>query len=110
MEDDLNTADALSTLFEFTRYANTVLDVDMDKETVQAALDTMQTMGDCLGLLYKEKEGIEDEEILKLIEEREEARKEKNYARADEIRDLLKEKGIQLKDTPTGVKFSRIES
>ena len=108
MDDDLNTADAISCLFDYIRLVNGAVDENSSIAFVEKALEDLKMMGDVLGILYKEKEAIQDEEILKLIEEREEARRNKDYACADEIRDQLKAQGIELKDTRTGVKFSRI--
>lgn len=75
------------------------------KEFAKASLDTLMEFADVLGLLQTEEDNAVGEEIQRLIDERQEARKAKNFARADEIRDLLKEKGITLKDTPQGVQI-----
>ncbi|WP_069651011.1 cysteine--tRNA ligase [Caloranaerobacter ferrireducens] len=107
MEDDLNTADAISALFELVRYANTNINAESPKEVVKKAYDTLMELSGILGILSK-KEEIVDEEIIKLIEERNKARKEKNYQLADKIRDELKEKGILLEDTKEGTKWRRI--
>lgn len=107
MEDDLNTADAISALFELVRYANTNINAESSKEVVEKAYDTLMELSGILGMLSK-KEEIVDEEIIKLIEERNKARKEKNYQLADKIRDELKEKGILLEDTKEGTKWRRI--
>ncbi|KGG79658.1 cysteinyl-tRNA synthetase [Caloranaerobacter azorensis H53214] len=107
MEDDLNTADAISTLFELVRYANTNINTESPKEIVKKAYDILIELSSILGILSK-KEEIVDEEIIKLIEERNRARKERNYQLADKIRDELKEKGIILEDTKEGTKWRRI--
>ncbi len=108
MEDDLNTADGISALFEMVRFGNGAFNGKSNRKVIGEALEKLNIIGEALGILYKEKEGIEDSEILALIEERTQARQAKNYARADEIRDLLKEKGIEIKDTSAGVKFTRV--
>ncbi|WP_427340413.1 cysteine--tRNA ligase [Caloranaerobacter sp. DY30410] len=107
MEDDLNTADAISALFELVRYANTNINAESPKEVVKKVYDTLMELSGILGILSK-KEEIVDEEIIKLIEERNKARKEKNYQLADKIRDELKQKGILLEDTKEGTKWRRI--
>lgn len=75
------------------------------KEYAKAALDLLTELTGVLGLLQQEEDDSIDDEIQKLVDERQEARKAKNFARADEIRDMLKEKGIILKDTPQGVQI-----
>ena len=105
MDDDLNTADAISAVFELITAINTAVKDGATKEFAQKSLKTLMDFADVLGLLQgKADEGV-DPEIQKLVDERQEARKAKNFARADEIRDLLKEKGITLKDTPQGVQI-----
>lgn len=105
MDDDLNTADAISAVFELITAINTAVKDGATKEFAQKSLKTLMEFADVLGLLQgKADEGV-DPEIQKLVDERQEARKAKNFARADEIRDLLKEKGITLKDTPQGVQI-----
>ena len=107
MDDDLNTADAISAVFELITAINTAVKDGATKEFAQKSLKTLMEFADVLGLLQgKADEGV-DPEIQKLVDERQEARKAKNFARADEIRDLLKEKGITLKDTPQGVQWTR---
>lgn len=109
MDDDLNTADAISVVFELITAINTAVKDGASKEFAQKALDVLMELATVLGLLQQEKEEtVEIEpEIQALIDERQEARKAKNFARADEIRDILKEKGITLKDTPQGVQVIR---
>lgn len=108
MDDDLNTADAISVIFDIVYAANTDLsnDKQVSKEAAKKALDTIAELGGVLGLFAKTEEKPLDEEIEAMIEERNKARAEKNWAKADEIRDKLKEMHIVLKDTPMGVKWS----
>ena len=107
MDDDLNTADAISSLFELTKFINTRIDKNTSKSILIYAYDTMMELSKVLGILEKEDEILEDE-ITQLIEKRTEARKNKDYKLSDEIRDALKEKGIVLEDTSDGVKWKRI--
>ncbi len=108
MEDDLNTADAISAVFELIRDVNTATKEHVSKEFATKCLALLDELTTVLGLLRKDShEESLDEELQTLIEERQEARKTKNFARADEIRDLLKAKGITLKDTPQGVQIVR---
>ena len=110
MDDDLNTADAISAVFELITAINTAVKDGASKEFAQKALDLLMEPATVLGLLQQEtsEEVTEVEpEIQSLIDERQAARKAKNFARADEIRDILKEKGITLKDTPQGVQIIR---
>ena len=111
MDDDLNTADAISAIFEIVYALNTGLS-DTDKNAtaiINKGMDLIHELGGVLGLFEKKVDKTLDDEIEKLIEERNEARANKNWARADEIRDKLKEMNIVLKDTPTGVQWSYIE-
>ena len=107
MDDDFNTADAISVVFELVRLANSNVNEDGTKAFVQSLLDELLELGDILGLVFETKEEILDEEIEKLIEERQVARKGRNFQRADEIRAELLEKGIVLEDTREGVKWKR---
>ncbi len=113
MDDDLNTADAMGVVFEMVRDANTTLvGVDgVSKQSVQSALDMLGELTGVLGLLYERGQEKEDDDLTahveELIEKRAQARKEKNWAEADRIRDQLKEEGIVLEDTPQGVKWSK---
>ena len=109
MEDDLNTADAISVLFELVREINTVLSGEVSKEFVKAAGDIFAELTDVLGLVYVEKEDSLDDEIEKLIAERTQARKNKDWATADKIRDQLKAMNIVLEDTPQGIKWHKAE-
>lgn len=107
MDDDFNTADAISAIFELVKFANTKASGESSKEFLQGLLDEIRLLSDICGLIVDKKEEMLDEEIEALIEERQTARKEKNFKRADEIRDLLLEKGIVLKDTREGVKWTK---
>ncbi len=107
MDDDLNTADAVSAVFELVTAINTAVKDGASKEFAAEALKTLMEFADVLGILQKnDEEGI-DSELQALIDERQAARKAKNFARADEIRDMLAAKGITLKDTPQGVQIIR---
>ncbi|MFR6259054.1 MAG: DALR domain-containing protein, partial [Anaerovoracaceae bacterium] len=105
MDDDLNTADAISAIFELITAINTDVKNGCSKEFAQKCLDILMELAGVVGLLQKEEDDSIDDDIKALVDERQEARKAKNFARADEIRDILKEKGITLKDTPQGVQI-----
>lgn len=107
MEDDLNTADAISSIFELVKYTNTNFDKNTSKEVVKRALNVLMELTKVLGILSKKDEILEDE-ILDLISKRNKAREEKDYKLSDEIRDSLKEKGIILEDAKDGVKWKRV--
>ena len=107
MDDDLNTSDAISKIFELIRYTNT-FDENTDLKVVRGAFKLLSDFASILGLLYKEKDDNLDEKVEKLIEERQQARKDKDFKRADEIRDILKEMNIELKDTRNGVVWKRV--
>jgi cysteinyl-tRNA synthetase len=107
MDDDFNTADAISVIFELVKFANTTLNGSVSKLFLQNILETIVKLSDVCGLIVNRIEEILDEEIESLIAERQAARKEKNFKRSDEIRDLLLEKGIVLEDTREGVKWKR---
>ena len=108
LADDLNTADALGTLFSLVKEINILITTEQGINTLKACEETFLRLADVLGFLYVKQEESVDEEIENLILERTEARKNKNFARADEIRDILKEKGIELLDTKDGVKWRKI--
>ena len=108
MDDDFNTADALAAVFELVKFVNTNVQEGSSKEFAGHTLEVMTKLCDVLGLTLEKKEEILDEEIENLIAERQAARKAKDFARADEIRGLLLDKGIELKDTREGVKWKRI--
>ena len=107
MDDDFNTADAIAAIFELVKYANSNVTAENTKAFINTVKEKIVSLADILGLIVEKEEEILDSEIEKLIEERQAARKEKNFARADEIRNLLLEKGIVLKDTREGVKWER---
>ena len=107
MDDDFNTADGISAVFELVKFINTHASAENTKGYLNALYDRLKTLCDVLGILLEKEEEILDAEIENLIAERQAARKEKNFARADEIRDLLLEKGIILKDTREGVQWKR---
>ena len=107
MDDDFNTADAIAAIFELVKYANTTATAESSKEYLRGLLDRIVKLGDVLGLILDKKEELLDADIEKLIEERQGARKERNFQRADEIRAELLEKGIVLEDTREGVKWKR---
>ena len=107
MDDDLNTADAISAIFELVKFANTTISDDSTSAYAKALYDTLSKLCDILGIVIKEDKGMLDDEIERLIGERQQARKDRNFARADEIRDLLTEKGIILEDTREGVRWKR---
>lgn len=105
MEEDLNTADAISVIFELVREINTYANEHSTKEFLEKSYQLFLELTGVLGLLQKEKDNVLDDEIESLVEEREKARKDKNFKRADEIRDILKEKGITLEDTSQGIRI-----
>ncbi len=107
MDDDLNTADAISVIFELVKYANVNVTEKSTKATVELVLNTVTKLCDILGIITEKKKEILDSDIEALIEERQAARKAKNFARADEIRDQLSDMGIILEDTREGVKWKR---
>ena len=107
MDDDFNTADAVAAIFDLVKYINTTTDAESSKEYLQKLFDLLVKLTGVLGLIVDKKEEILDEDIEKLIEERQAARKAKDFARADAIRDELLEKGIILKDTREGVQWKR---
>ena len=107
MEDDFNTADAVSAIFELVKFSNTNTSAESSKEFMQKLLDLIVKLSDVLGIIVEREEELLDEDIEKLIEERQNARKAKDFARADQIRDELLEKGIILKDTREGVQWKK---
>lgn len=109
MDDDLNTADAIAAIFDIVYLANTEITADTSKNIIKKAIDTIHELGNVLGLFEKKIEKNIDEEVEALIEKRNKARSEKNWAEADAIRDKLKEMNIVLKDTPNGVQWSFAE-
>nr|WP_330397505.1 cysteine--tRNA ligase [Lachnoclostridium sp. An196] len=107
MDDDFNTADAIAAIFDLVKFANTTADEKSSKAYAETLCEKIQGLCDIMGLITEKKEELLDEDIEKLIEERQAARKAKNFARADEIRAELLEKGIVLEDTREGVKWKR---
>lgn len=107
MEDDLNTADAISVIFELVKLANSSISSDNARSVIAEVYDTIGRLCDVLGIITKTEKEILDADVEALIEERQAARKAKNFARADEIRDTLSAQGIILEDTREGVKWKR---
>ena len=108
MDDDFNTADAISVIFELVKFANTNTGENSSREFAGKLAEEIVRLSDICGLLVRKQAQILDEEIENLIEERKQARKAKDFARADAIRSELLEKGIVLEDTREGVKWKRI--
>jgi cysteinyl-tRNA synthetase len=112
MDNDFNTADAITVLFDMVREANQLMTGDeVKKSLIEAYLSLFAELGDVLGITFGEAEqatgGPSNEEIEALVAERTQARKDRNFARADEIRNQLQEMGIVLEDTPQGVRWHR---
>ncbi len=108
MEDDLNTARATGALFTLARDINTFIAKGPKKDSLQSAYDTFMELAGVLGILYRREEADEDSAIEALLEERKAARANKDFARADAIRDELFEKGIAIEDTREGTLWKRI--
>lgn len=112
MEDDFNTADAISIIFELVKFANTYAKEGASKPFVEAVLKLFNELTDILGLIYNRngnnEDGLSDEEIKAYIEKRTAAKKAKDFAEADRIRDYLKDQGVLIEDTREGVRFKRI--
>lgn len=109
MDDDLNTAGATAAIFDIVYIANTELDAQSPKSILEKALGMIRELGGIMGLFCRREEKSIDKEVEELIEKRNKARAEKNWAQADAIRDKLKEMNIVLKDTPNGVQWSFAE-
>ncbi|GKX68796.1 cysteine--tRNA ligase [Inconstantimicrobium mannanitabidum] len=107
MDDDFNTADAITVLFDLVKDINSNITGESSKAVINGALSLLRELGGPLGILQKSTQGDLDQEIEKLIEERQKARKEKNWALADKIRDELKARNIVLEDTPEGIRWKR---
>lgn len=107
MDDDFNSADAISAIFEIVKAANSYLTSDNSKKAITTVLDLICKLCNVLGIITEKSEDLLDDEIEQLIEDRQNARKGKDFAKADEIRNLLLEKGIVLEDTREGVKWKR---
>ncbi len=108
MDDDFNTADAISAIFELVKLSNSTTNEDSSKEYVTYLKESIERLCDVLGIITEKEEEILDDEIETMIAGRQQARKDKNFALADEIRGKLLEKGIVLEDTREGVKWKRI--
>ncbi|MBE6071674.1 MAG: cysteine--tRNA ligase [Clostridium butyricum] len=108
MDDDFNTADAISVLFDLTKDINNNINIKSSSEACEKAEDIIRELGKPLGILQKKVEKNLDSEIEELIEQRQQARKDKNFALADKIRDELKARNIVLEDTQQGVRWKRI--
>ena len=109
MDDDFNTADAISVIFDLIRDINSNIGINSSKELCEKALELIRELGLPLGILQKTTKANLEEEIEALIAERQQARKDRNFALADKIRDDLKAKGIELLDTPQGVRWKKID-
>lgn len=108
MDDDFNSADAITVLFELTKDLNKSVTVESSKELINSALQLIRELGNPLGILQKSTKSSLEDEIEKLIEERQNARKNKDFALADKIRDELKDRGIILEDTPQGIRWKKV--
>lgn len=108
MDDDFNTADGLSVIYDLIRDINSNINYNSSKELIDGAYKLIKDLLKPFAILIKEGKDTIEEEVEKLIEERQQARKDKNYKRSDEIRDYLKNKGIVLEDTPQGVRWKKV--
>ena len=106
MDDDLNTADAIAAIFELVKDANVSLNAESSKAAVQATLDMLMELCGILGLLQKSEDEL-PAEIQQMVDERAQARKDKNWKRSDELRDAIKAAGYVLEDTPQGQKVRK---
>jgi len=107
MDDDFNTADAIAVIFDLVKDINTNINTESSKELVEYSLELIRELGKPLGILQKSTMLDLNAEIEKLIEQRQQARKDKDWALADKIRDDLKARGIVLEDTPQGVRWKK---
>ncbi|MBU3204216.1 cysteine--tRNA ligase [Clostridium algidicarnis] len=107
MDDDFNTADGISVIFDLIRDLNSNIDINSSKDMINYALNLIRDLGSPLGILQKSTKMNLKEEVEKLIEQREQARKDKDWALSDKIRDELKDMGIVLEDTPQGVRWKK---
>lgn len=107
MDNDLNTADAITVLFELVKFANIKVSSENSKQLIKAVLDEILSLEEVLGIQNRQKVNadVDEEKILNLIEERNQAKKAKDYAKADAIRDELTQMGVAIKDTREGVKW-----
>jgi len=106
MDDDMNTADAIGAIFELVKDANVSLNADSSRQAVQSTLDKLMELCGILGLAQKQEDGL-PAEIQQMVDERAQARKEKNWKRSDELRDAIKAAGYVLEDTPQGQKVRK---
>ena len=110
MDDDFNAANGITVVYQLVKHLNRYLEEEVvSKEVISAYQETLEKLMLIFGIELASSEDLLDEDIDALIVERNTARKEKNFARSDEIRDLLKEQGIILEDTPQGTRWSRSE-
>jgi len=108
MDDDFNTADAISVLFDLVKDINININVNSSKALIQSTLNLLRELGKPLGILQNTTKGSLEDEIEELIQDRQKARKDKNWGLADKIRDDLKERGIVLEDTSEGIRWKKI--
>ena len=109
MDDDFNTADAISTIFDLVKSTNSNISINSSKEICNKALDLIRELGRPLGILQKSTKISLEDEVEDLIAKRQQARKDRDFALADKIRDDLKDRGIILEDTPQGVRWKKID-
>ena len=109
MDDDFNTADAISTLFDLAKNTNSNITIDSSKELCSKALELIRELGSPLGILQKSTKVSLEDEIEGLIEKRQQARKDRDFELSDKIRDDLKARGIILEDTPQGVRWKKVD-
>ena len=105
MDDDLNTADAIGVIFEYIKELNVIFAENKDSKSAESALKVLDELLDVLGLLKEDDEIPEN--IISMAEQRNEARKNKDYALADKLRDEISSLGYEIKDTPEGIKISK---
>ncbi|WP_261854616.1 cysteine--tRNA ligase [Clostridium folliculivorans] len=108
MDDDFNTADAITAIFDLIKDTNTNISINSSKEVIVEALKLIRELGGPLGILQKSTKVSLEDEIEQLVEQRQQARKDRDWALADKIRDELKDRGIVLEDTPQGVRWKKI--
>ena len=106
MDDDLNTADAIGAIFELVKEGNLAITADTARAAIKSTLSTLKEMTDVLGILARENDAIPDD-IKALVEQRKQARAEKNWAESDRLRDEITARGFVLEDTPKGAKVRR---